>query len=275
MMERLNGATHAGASRPAYRANGDLRRIHDALVAAVDVLRTFTPGAIEADVKAGGSPVTEADRMVDAVLRELLPQPGEGWLSEESVDDRSRLDCSRVWIVDPLDGTKEFVQGLPEWCVSVALVVDGRPVAGGIANPATDQLIIGSIDTGVTLNGEPVRASDRRALEGAVVLASRSETDRGEWDRFAGPFEWRPMGSVAYKLGLVAAGLVDATWTLVPKHEWDVAGGAALVESAGGVVTGLNGHRPRFNTPRALFDGFVATGPGLVDPVAELLGTRD
>ncbi|HEY8202386.1 MAG TPA: 3'(2'),5'-bisphosphate nucleotidase CysQ [Actinomycetota bacterium] len=252
----------------------DLARIERALVAAVDVLRRFTPGAVAAETKAGGSPVTEADRLVDATLRELLPREGEGWLSEESVDDPSRLERSRVWIVDPLDGTKEFVQGLPEWCVSVGLVVDGRPVAGGIANPATGQIILGSLEVGVTLNGAPVRASGRRSLEGAVVLASRSETDRGEWDRFSDhPFEWRPMGSVAYKLGLVAAGLADATWTLVPKHEWDVAAGAALVAAAGGIVTGLHGGPLPFNTPSAHLPGMIAAGPGVAAPIADLLGT--
>ena len=255
-------------------ANDDLERIERALAAAVEVLRRFTPGAIESTLKSGGSPVTEADRLVDATLRELLPRNGEGWLSEESVDDRTRLECSRVWIVDPLDGTKEFVQGLPEWCVSIGLVVDGRPVAGGIANPATDEFVVGSLDSGVTLNGTPVRTTERTSLDGAVVLASRSETDRGEWDRFSGyPFEWRPMGSVAYKLGLVAAGLVDATWTLVPKHEWDVAAGAALVEAAGGVVTGIEGQQLGFNSRTAHLMGMIATAPGIAGPIAELLAT--
>jgi myo-inositol-1(or 4)-monophosphatase len=121
----------------------------------------------------------------------------------------------------------------------------------------------------------PVQASDRETLEGALVLASRSETDRGEWDRFSGhTFEWRPMGSVAYKLGLVAAGLADATWTLVPKHEWDVAAGAALVAAAGGVVTGLHGEPISFNTPTAHLTGMIATGPGVAAPIADLLGAR-
>jgi len=264
----MTGSNGVGA------APDDLARIERALVTAVEVLRRFTPGAVTAETKAGGSPVTEADRLVDATLRELLPREGEGWLSEESVDDSIRLECSRVWIVDPLDGTKEFVQGLPEWCVSVGLVVDGRPVAGGIANPATGQIILGSLESGVTLNGTPVRASRRTSLEGAVVLASRSETDRGEWDRFSNQsFEWRPVGSVAYKLGLVAAGLADATWTLVPKHEWDVAAGAALVAAAGGVVSALHGGPLSFNTPTAHLSGMVAAGPGVAAPIADLLGT--
>ena len=273
-IEQSNAAPGLGLNGSSGVADDDVARIEEALVAAIEVLRRFTPGAVAAETKAGGSPVTEADRLVDATLRELLPREGEGWLSEESVDDASRLDRSRVWIVDPLDGTKEFVQGLPEWCVSVGLVVEGRPVAGGIANPATGEIILGSVDSGVTLNGVPVSASERQTLQGALVLASRSETDRGEWDRFSGhAFEWRPMGSVAYKLGLVAAGLADATWTLVPKHEWDVAAGAALVAAAGGVVTGLHGGPISFNTPTAHLTGMIATGPGVATPIADLLGT--
>ena len=118
------------------------------------------------------------------MLRQELLREGEGWLSEESVDDFSRLEKKRVWIVDPLDGTREFVAGIPEFCVSVAMVEDGIPVAGGICNPATNEIFLGSLDSGVTYNGKPARASQRTSLEGAVILASRSETKRGEWKRF-------------------------------------------------------------------------------------------
>src|ERR1700736_5506616 len=130
-----------------------LSRISVALEAACEVFSRFTPGAIAAEYKAGHDPVTEADRAVDAVLRQNLLRDGEGWLSEESVDDVSRLSKSRVWVVDPLDGTREFVQGIPEFCVSIGLVEDGRPVAGGICNPATNEIIIGAIDVGLFYNG--------------------------------------------------------------------------------------------------------------------------
>ena len=113
-----------------------LQRIHAALEAAREVLNRFTPGAIEAEYKAGHDPVTEADRAVDEVLKQKLLRDGEGWLSEETVDDFTRLDKERVWVVDPLDGTREFVQGIPEFCVSIAMVENGVPVAGGICNPA-------------------------------------------------------------------------------------------------------------------------------------------
>src|SRR5208282_31174 len=162
---------------------------------------------------------------------------GEGWLSEETADNASRLDKSRVWVVDPLDGTREFVLGLPEFCVSIGFVENGKPVAGGIYNPATRETFLGAIDTGVLYNGKPCAPSQRTSLEDALVLASRSEVKRGDWKQFENTaFTTKAMGSVAYKLALVSAGLADVTFTLTPKNEWDVAAGAALVLSAGGFV---------------------------------------
>jgi myo-inositol-1(or 4)-monophosphatase len=217
--------------------------------------------------------VTEADLEVNAVLARLLPRSGEGWLSEETADDADRLGRDRVWVVDPLDGTREFVAGIPEWCVSIALVEAGRPVAGGICNPATGQTVLGAREMGATCNGAPCRASTRATLEGAEILASRSEVKRGEWERFrAGPFAIRPMGSVAYKMALVAAGLADATWTLVPKHEWDVAAGTALVLAAGGRVFTPEGEEPTFNRRTPKLAGLVGAGAGLERPIRDLLG---
>jgi myo-inositol-1(or 4)-monophosphatase len=250
-----------------------LQRIESALGAARVVFDRFTPGAVETEYKAGHDPVTEADRAVDAVLRENLLRDGEGWLSEETADNPSRLDKRRVWIVDPLDGTREFVLGLPEFCVSIGFVEDGRPVAGGIYNPATHETFLGSVDSGMLYNGKPASASQRASLAGAQVLASRSEVKRGEWKQFeGGPFQVKAMGSVAYKLALVAAGLADVTFTLTPKNEWDVAAGAALVLSAGGFVATLD-HAPlRCNNKNPLISGLLASGPRLRD---ELLAAVD
>jgi len=257
---------------PPYSSEETLERIHSALEAAREVLCGFTPGAIAAEYKAGHDPVTEADRAVDAVLRKNLLRADEGWLSEESVDDLSRLAKQRVWVVDPLDGTREFVQGIPEFCVSIAMVENNVPVAGGVCNPATDELILGSRETGVTYNGKPAQPSQRKDLRGAVVLASRSEVRRGEWKQFepAG-LKIRPLGSIAYKLGLVSAGLADLTFTLVPKHEWDVAAGAALVESAGGWAVKLDHSPLRCNQKNPLISGLLAGGPFLKDPLLAML----
>jgi myo-inositol-1(or 4)-monophosphatase len=248
-----------------------LERIQSALEACRPVCARFTPGAIEAEYKTGHDPVTEADRALDAVLHKNLLRPGEGWLSEESADDPTRLQREWVWVVDPLDGTREFVAGIPEFCVSVAMVHRGEPVAGGIFNPATEEIFLGAVDSGLTYNGRPVRASQRDTLAGALVLASRSETKRGEWQAFhQAPFQVLPMGSVAYKLARVSAGLADLTFTLVPKHEWDVAGGAALVASGGGFVRALDTPL-RCNRERPLISGLIAGGPHLEEESREFL----
>lgn len=244
----------------------DVARIREALAAAAEAVRPFTPGEVEYDEKSSrGDPVTAADLAVDRVLRELLPQPGEGWLSEETADSPDRIERDRVWVVDPLDGTREFVDGIPEWCISVGLVEDGVPVAGGIYAPPVGLLVVGAREIGVTVNGRPAGMTGRQTLEGAVVLASRSEWTRGEWDRYDGSFEIVPCGSVAYKLARVAAGLADATWTLVPKHEWDVAAGAALVASAGGTLLHADGSAPRWNQPDPRLPDFLAGRATLLD----------
>jgi myo-inositol-1(or 4)-monophosphatase len=249
-------------------SRGDLKKIADALEATRAVLDRFTPGDVEHRMKDGGDPVTEADLALNDVLHRILPQPGEGWLSEETADSDERLGRERLWVVDPLDGTKEIVSGIPEWCVSIALVENGRPVAGGIRIPARDLTIVGGVGEGVTVNGEAARTRTRETLDGIEVLASRSEVKRGEWERYAdAPFRVQPMGSVAAKMGLVAAGLSDATWTLVPKHEWDVAGGTALILAAGGDVWRLDGSKPRFNQPKPRFDGLFAASAGLREPI--------
>lgn len=251
----------------------DLARISVALDAARLTLRPFTPGAVEFQLKAADNPVTAADRAVNEVLHAALVRDDEAWLSEETVDDPTRLERRRVWVVDPLDGTKEFVQGIPEWCVSIGLVEDGEPVAGGICNPATGEVFLGACGVGVTRNGVPARVSGRAVLAGARVLASRSEVGRGEWERFRGTeFGVRPMGSVAYKLALVAAGLADVTWTLVPKHEWDVAAGVALLLAAGGEARTLEGGHPVFNRRNPKLTGLIAAGPALMPELLAALG---
>jgi myo-inositol-1(or 4)-monophosphatase len=251
----------------------DLENIREGLRVAGEILCRIAAEGFSVERKAErDDPVTEADLEVDAALRRLLPAPGDGWLSEETADDRSRLERARVWVVDPLDGTREYVEGIPEWCVSIGLVEDGRPAAGGIFNPVTAQMVVGAVGRSVTLNGSPASVSPKADLDGAVVLASRSEVKRGEWERFAAsPFTVKPTGSVAYKLGMTAAGLCDATWTLVPKSEWDVAAGVALVRAAGGLALTPDWQEPVFNQPRPKLTGLIAAGPELMRAIRDYL----
>ncbi len=234
-----------------------LTRIEAALDAAAAVFARFDRDSIAELTKGGGDPVTVADYALDEALKETLRSDNEGWLSEETADDSSRLEESLVWIVDPLDGTREFIDGLPEFCASVAAVVDGQPVAGGIVNPAAGLRISGAVGIGVTVNGSLASEPTNRS-----ILASRSEWKRGQWAvvEDAG-LDVVPMGSVAYKLARVAGGLDRATWTPVPKHEWDVAGGAALLAAVGGTVLGLDGEPLTFNQDRPWLSGAVAAPP--------------
>jgi myo-inositol-1(or 4)-monophosphatase len=249
-----------------------LVRLEAGLNEAAAIAKQYVPGSFLVTDNGGRNVVTEVDRKLSGVLRDCLLAPGEGWLSEEDQDDGSRLSLETVWVVDPLDGTREFVDGIPEWCISVGLVVEGVAVAGGICNPATGELFLGSLDCGVLYNNKLVQVEQRSTLSGALVLASRQEYIRGEWQRFEGKqFAVRSTGSVAYKLALVSAGMADATWSLTPKHEWDIAGGVALVCSAGGRVCSTDNSEIQFNRKETLLPGLIASCAGIWDELKCLL----
>ncbi|APB34698.1 Inositol-phosphate phosphatase [Gloeomargarita lithophora Alchichica-D10] len=224
--------------------------------------------------KTGDDPLTEADLAANRVLQAALlgAFPTDGWLSEETQDQPQRLGQQRVWVVDPIDGTRELVQGIPEYALSVALVVDGQPCLGGVYNPAQEELFLGQIGAGVTCNGLPVGAGHPLGAM-PVVLASRSEVRRGTWQRFEGQMTIRVVGSIAYKLAQVAAGRADATFSLSPKHEWDVAGGVALVLAAGGVVITAAGQALEFNQMPPLLPSILATTPAAEAIMRQIIGT--
>ena len=247
-----------------------LDRIQSALARAGDI------GASNASQNATGEnrqgAIRELELALSRGLRDALLRPGEGWLCEEDADDPARLGCEVVWVVDPVDGTIELINGLPEWCISVGLVIQGTPVAGGVYNPSTQELFLGSSNLGATCNGKQVRSSDRVTLDKAIVLASRQEFARGEWACFENRnFSIRPTGSVAYNLALVSAGLADATWTLSPKHEWDVAAGVALVKASSGRA-GLPGKKEiRFNAQETRLPGLIASSQNIWDEISLML----
>lgn len=215
--------------------------------------------------KGPGQVVTEADIAVDRLLHDRLigPNPGDGWLSEESEDDLARLGKSRVWIVDPIDGTRSFAEGLPEFTISVALVEDGAPVVGVVLNPATDELFAAVRGGGASLNGAPIRATGRDGLEGAAVVASRFESRRRRFTELLPSVEVTTIGSLAYKLALVASGRYDGYLSWRRTHDWDIAGAAVLLAEAGGKLTDADGRPIALNRERPVHEGLLAGGAAL------------
>jgi myo-inositol-1(or 4)-monophosphatase len=228
--------------------------------------------------KGEDNPLTDADLASDRILEAHLRgrNPDWGWLSEETKDTPERLTRRACWIIDPVDGTREFTLGIPEFCVSVGLVVDEVARVGVLYNPIKELLftgIVGGPEGDVaTLNGEPMKVSAHRDLAGARLVCSRSEMKKGWFDGYsARGVTPRPVGSVAYKFGLVGAGLAEATFTPRPRSEWDIAAGVAIVEAAGGRCSDKNAAPYRFNQPKPLVDGILATNGHLHQPLLDLM----
>ncbi len=190
--------------------------------------------------KAGHDPVTAADHAADHILSDKLTDllPGSRYFSEESTED-GRAGNQYCWIVDPLDGTREFVRGIPEYAVAVLLQDNGQNRLAVIHNPATNTTIAGT-SKGITLSGQFAQVTGTSELNGARALASRTEMKAGEWDNFP-DLDLVVTGSVAWKCALVAAGRADLTFTLRPRHVWDVGAGFALIRWAGGHISGKQG----------------------------------
>lgn len=237
------------------------KRIQIALQKAGDLVSELENSTMYIKHK-GDGPVTEMDHKLNQLLYDELFDKEEGWLSEESTDDLSRLSKSNVWIIDPIDGTHQFIKGVAEWAISVALSNNGHIVEAGMLNPWTNQLFLLNKAGSVELNGNKVSVTDKLDLSDVIVLTSRGEIRWGNWDKFQNSeFKINTMGSIAYRLGLVASGIADATVSLEPKNEWDVAAGTYLVETSGGVVSDLKGNRLNFNNKNTLIDGIIAAGP--------------
>jgi len=245
----------------------DLELALSAARAAGDALMRRFGEAHEVTYKGPDQPLTAADIEADEILRARLlgARPDYGWLSEETKDAPDRLRRQRVWIVDPLDGTRSYIAGRPEFAVSIGLVEDGQAVLGVVYNPATGELFWAVRGGGAwcqtPARREAVRlhVTARSTGDQAVLLASRSEIAAGEFDPFHGGWVLRPTGSTAYKLARLAAGAGDVFLSRGPKSEWDVCAGVLLVEEAGGRATDLAGGELRYNRPDPHVKGILAT----------------
>ncbi|MEO0633379.1 MAG: 3'(2'),5'-bisphosphate nucleotidase CysQ [Pseudomonadota bacterium] len=242
----------------------DLPLLIDAARCASRIATSFTgPTATRWDKADGAGPVTEADLAVDTYLREtlLLARPDYGWLSEETEDGAARLDRDMVFIVDPIDGTRNFVEGGQTWAISMAIARKGQVTAGVIALPLRNKLFAAGIGCGATLNGAPINVREMEIPP--RVLCARPIMDDHHWPGGRPHFSRHYRPSLAYRLALVGQGRFEGMVTLRRSWEWDIAAGALIISEAGGVVSDRHGAPLRFNSPDGHLPGVVAAEPAL------------
>jgi myo-inositol-1(or 4)-monophosphatase len=219
------------------------------------------------------SPVSEADIAVDDLLRARLRAGNDGiaWLSEESVDDPARLTARYVWIVDPIDGTRAYIAGFPDWAVSAALVADGRPVVACLYAPVSAQFFAARAQAGATCNGIPVAATKGGDLNGARLAGPRGLLERLQ--AVLPPFTAMPrVRSLALRLAQVAHGACDAAFAGGNSHDWDLAAADLLVHEAGGALTSITGEPVTYNRPVPRHGMLVAAGRDRHAALIALLG---
>tara|TARA_Y100000996_G_scaffold337292_1_gene273985 strand:+ start:3032 stop:3814 length:783 start_codon:yes stop_codon:yes gene_type:complete len=242
---------------------------------AADVILKYYNSSYEVKMKGKGNPVTEADIEADEILKETLMKetPDFGWLSEETRDSSDRLNKTKVWVVDPLDGTKEFVEGIPNFVISVGLVENNKPVLGIIYNPVTEQMFSAYTGGGVKLNGVNCTISKSSQLSKMSMLNSRSETKAGLWEPYKEYFnEVSPIGSIAYKLALVSTAQSDMVASLKPKNEWDICAGHCLINESGGILITSLGEKISYNNSNTLITpGLIAGNITAVQNMIDLI----
>lgn len=240
-----------------------LEAVREAGALALKYFRTD----VESWDKSPDNPISEADLAVDRLLREQLTaaRPDYGWLSEETEDNPERRGKSHVWIVDPIDGTRAFLRGTPQFAVSAALVVDGRPVLGAVFNPAQDEMFEAVKGGGARLNAAPIHVSGNTDPTCARLLAAKKTFRTHGWPEVAEGAEFHFVNSMAYRMVVVADGRYDATITTTNKSEWDIAAAHLIVEEAGGAVTNVDGTPLTYNREHVHHDNVLCAGKKLHD----------
>ncbi len=220
--------------------------------------------------KSKNNPVSDIDMAVDALLSKRLRDilPAAAWLSEETVDDPSRLDARLLWLVDPIDGTRDYVRGRSGWCISVALVADGQPVFAVMAAPAQDKIWVAASGEGVTCNGEILSGSKRGSFAGSRVPADEMPTIDFDLVTVIKP------NSIAMRMTMVACDRADLVATLRWGNEWDIAAAHLVAQEAGGIVTDGLGRPIVYNKRTPLDFGLICCAPGIHQAAVQRLSGR-
>ena len=257
-----------------YEWKSDQLLMLDAVREAGKIARDFFLGKVRAWEKSPNNPVSEADYAVDDLLKERLHKnrPNYGWVSEESEQNKAREGSQAVWVVDPIDGTRAFIQKKPQFAISVALLVDCVPTLGVVYNPATEECFEAARGHGARLNGKNLQVSRHQKIVGSKLLSSRHAFRDCNWSEAAEGASFSFISSIAYRMALVAAGTFDATITLSTKSDWDIAAGDLIVQEAGGLVTQVNGTPLVYGQDSLSHPHIVAAGPHLHKTLTKGLG---
>ena len=250
---------------PVADFDDDPARTTGQLVSAVREAGQLALGKFRAPLKSwnkgDASPVSETDIAVNEFLQERLRDPDGhiGWLSEETEDDSERLQARRVWIIDPIDGTRAYIGGLPDWSISTALVQDGRPVVAALYAPVEDEMFVAVAGKGTTLNGQPINVGDG-GVDGARIAGPPGYLRRLQQNvPLIAP---QPkIHSLALRIARVAHSAIDAAFASGNAHDWDLAAADLLVHEAGGALTTFTGQSLTYNRPNPVHPPLVAAGP--------------
>ncbi len=225
--------------------------------------------------KSPNNPVSEADIAVDSLIQRKLRglYPNYGWLSEESQDDGSRFRSKRSWFVDPIDGTRAFIRGLPNFSVSISLIEEDKPILGVIFNPATEELFFALKGSGAFKDHNRINVSARSEIAGTELLGDPYQFQSNKW-----PSEWQQMNvtrknSIAYRMALVAAGEYDGAIATMPKNDWDIAAGTIIIEEAGGIASDTAGFDFNFNQRIPSQNSMICAGSPLHSKFVKGLAT--
>ncbi|WP_341863368.1 3'(2'),5'-bisphosphate nucleotidase CysQ [Gymnodinialimonas sp. 57CJ19] len=243
----------------------DLKLLCDAALQAGAIAKQFFGNDPAVFDKGPEGPVTEADLAIDAMLHDVLrtARPDYGWLSEETDDDRARLSAEHVFICDPIDGTRAFIEGSTSFSHSLAVSRNGKITAAAVFLPMRDKLYSAALGAGATLNDAPLQVTTTAHLAEATVLTTKANMQAHHWKEGVPEVNKAYRPSLAYRMSLVGEGRFDAMMTFRPTWEWDIAAGALIIAEAGGIVTDSFGVPLQFNGPRAQVDG-VLTGSASV-----------
>ncbi|WP_120499855.1 3'(2'),5'-bisphosphate nucleotidase CysQ [Roseovarius sp. EL26] len=252
----------------------DLELLIEAARAAGEIASGFSGADAQRwDKPDGAGPVTEADLAVNAMLGDVLraARPDYGWLSEETEDDPERLTRDRVFIIDPIDGTRSFIEGSNTWAHALAIAEQGVVTAAVVYLPLRDKLYAASVGQGATLNGQRITVSGRNALDGASVLAVKPTLKPEHWPGGVPDVKRSHRPSLAYRQSLVAEGRYDAMMTLRPTWEWDIAASDLILREAGAATSDRTGQGLIFNNATPRLNGVVAANDALHDALIKRL----